>query len=265
MTAGDGQLTVSWSEPAGNGAAVTAYALLWRRGASDWWDNKQPLSGTSHTIVGLRNGSQYEVQVVARNSVGWGDPSPSAYGTPVGPPGEPRGLSLTPGVGEIQVSWRASQSNGSPVTGYKVYWEGGNRSSGTAYPQSASTRSYKITGLKDGTRYEVQVVAESSAGSSLPATAYATTNTPSTQPPPERVKIARGAVSTRGNCASKCYDLQYRIDGSLGNGPYTLECWQNGRRVWRGQWSGRASTGCYFSGGTVYVVIDGVKSNTLTF
>ncbi len=264
VTAGDGQLTVSWLEPAGNGAAVTAYVLQWRRGASDWWDNKQPLSGTNHTIVGLRNGSQYEVQVRARNSVGWGDWSASAYGTPVGPPGAPRSLSLTPGVGEIRVSWRASQSNGSPVTGYKVYWEGGNRLSGTAYPQSASTRSYTITGLKDVTRYEVQVVAQSSVGSSLPATAYATTG-PSTQQSSERVTIARGDVSTRGNCASKCYDLDYRIDGSLGNGPYTLECWQNGRRVWRGQWSGRVSTGCYFSGGTVYVIIDGIKSNTLKF
>ena len=73
--------------------------------------------------------------------------------------------------------------------------------------------------------------------------------------------------TSSGACGSRdCHDLRYTISG-LGGGPYTLECWFDGKRVWRGTWSGRASYGCQYStafSGSVHVVIDGVKSNTLS-
>ena len=82
------------------------------------------------------------------------------------------------------------------------------------------------------------------------------------------VRISWGSdASGRGACPSgrECRNLQYEYFGDWGPAPYTLECWSNGGRGWVGRWSGRAATGCFYWGGTAQVVIDGVRSNQITF
>ena len=83
------------------------------------------------------------------------------------------------------------------------------------------------------------------------------------------VRISVGNPSTRCpqgvTCLGLHHDYQYEFIGEFDPAPYTLECWTNNRRVWFGLWSGVPERGCYSwgSGQTVYVVVDGVKSNEL--
>ncbi|MCY3893962.1 MAG: fibronectin type III domain-containing protein [Acidimicrobiaceae bacterium] len=363
LKAGDGEITVSWSAPDDNGASIDRFEVRWRRSGGSW--SKPAVSGSPsrYTVGGLRDGTSYEVQVRARNSVGWGDWSPSSSATPrraASVPGAPTGLWATEGDGQLHVSWGAPQ-NGSPVTGYTVSWSRNGAAVGSRLVDE-SARSFTVTGLTNGARYVVSVVAHSAAGdsaaSSLAAFPKAAVRVPDAPGLPSltvgdgelgvswsapddngasidrfevrwrrsggswskqavsgsssrytvgglrdgasyevqvrarnsvgwsawspaaaaatneagSVSIAAGPVNAgRTNSAScgsgnDCHDLRYTISG-LGSGPYVLECWFNGQRAWRGQWSGNASTGCYYSSafsGTVQVAVDGVKSNTIT-
>ena len=84
VLAGDGLLDVSWSAPASNGAAIDDYDVQYRRsGAATWRDHSGQFLGLNARIGNLENGTTYEVRVRAGNSVGKGDWSPTATGTPV--------------------------------------------------------------------------------------------------------------------------------------------------------------------------------------
>ncbi len=263
----DGQLSVSWSAPAGNGAAVTGYQVRWRQGGSGSWDSTT-VRGRSYTIPRLSNGVTYTVQVRARNSEGWGDWSLSVRVTL--PPPVVSSVVISEGpVNASRTSAGSCSGNDCYDLAYDIRnlgggpytlecWFNGSRAWRGQWSGRASTGCYYSAAFS-GSAY---VVIDDVKSNTLSISAKA-----STQQSTERVTIARGSVNSRSSCTRPCYDLDYRIEG-LGGGPYTLECWFNGRQAWRGQWSGRASTGCYFSGsfrGTVHVVIDGVKSNTLTF
>ena len=95
-------------------------------------------------------------------------------------------------------------------------------------------------------------------------------NGPGPVPPPDRaVRISWGTdASNRRECPedTDCRNLSYEYVGDWPSPPYTTECWLNGLLDYGPfQWSGRPHTGCYFWDGTVHVVINGIRSNTITF
>jgi hypothetical protein len=75
VTAGNGQLTVSWSKPADGGSPITGYIVRWGSGQTT-------VTGTSTTITGLTPGVSYSVDVAAVNVVGTGPYATSVQGTP---------------------------------------------------------------------------------------------------------------------------------------------------------------------------------------
>ena len=85
LTAGDGELSASWTPPSDNGAAIDDYDVRYRPAAGAWTELPDAVksAATSATLTGLTNGTTYEVQVRAGNSVGDGPWSASATGTPV--------------------------------------------------------------------------------------------------------------------------------------------------------------------------------------
>ena len=93
---------------------------------------------------------------------------------------------------------------------------------------------------------------------------------PTDAPPPDdrQVKISWGNDATsRPDCPTGevCLDLRYEFIGTWDPAPYTLECWSGNNRSWVGQWSGQPEHGCYYWGEPAHVVIDGIRSNTITW
>ena len=103
-------------------------------------------------------------------------------------PGAPQNLRVTTGnSGELTVSWDAPTSDGgSEITGYKVQWKASSGSWDAPADVSETTvtaTTHTITGLTDGTGYDVQVRAANAEGmgeASLQATATAVNPTPMT-------------------------------------------------------------------------------------
>ena len=170
LTAGDGQLGVSWNAPADNGAAITDYDVRYKTtGASAWTNRPFSGAGTSTTITGLTNGTAYQVQVRAQNSEGESGWSASATGTPVAsasPPATPAAPTLTAGDGQLGVSWSAPADNGAAITDYDVRYKTTGASAWTNRPFSGAGTSTTITGLTNGTAYRVQTRAQNSEGES---------------------------------------------------------------------------------------------------
>ena len=103
-------------------------------------------------------------------------------------PGAPQNLRATTGnSGELTVSWDAPTSDGgSEITGYKVQWKASSGSWDAPADVSETTvtaTTHTITGLTDGTGYDVQVRAVNAEGmgeASSRATATAVNPTPMT-------------------------------------------------------------------------------------
>ena len=161
LTAGDRQLTVSWTAPADNGAPILDYDVQ-HRPSGGAWTQIVGRATTSLSITGLTNGTEYEVQVRARNSVGPGPWSFSSRDTPMAAPSRPAAPTLTPGDGRLEASWSAPADNGAPIIDYDVR----HRPSGGAWTEMVgrATTSVSITGLTNGTVHEVQVRARNSVG-----------------------------------------------------------------------------------------------------
>ena len=95
--AGDGQVTLSWTDPGND--TITGYELRVDSGA--WADIAGSDADTaSHTVTGLTNGTEYSFALRAANASGDGAVS-SIAATPraavAGVPAAPAGLSATPG------------------------------------------------------------------------------------------------------------------------------------------------------------------------
>ena len=165
VTPGTGQLTVEWA------ATADGYKVQWKSGAETFadaaTDSREAViasgSTTSHTITGLANGTAYDVQVIAtRTNADDGTPSAPASGTPVAAPGRVTGVEVRPGTGQLAVEWAATAA----ADGYKVQWKSGAETfadaaadSREAVIASGSTTSHTITGLANGTAYDVQIIA----------------------------------------------------------------------------------------------------------
>ncbi|MGR3913340.1 MAG: fibronectin type III domain-containing protein [Gammaproteobacteria bacterium] len=174
---GDGMLTLNWT-PAGG--SISGYRARWRladagNGAPGAWNDDDGIDAGvdgAHTITGLVNGSEYEVQMAAVNAAGAGAFSASLRDAPTLPPGVPNGLAAETGAGRLILTWTApTEIDREAVTGYAVRWAEGAASTDWITPpgeDSLATGSaeatYVLRGLKSATTYEVQIAAGNAAG-----------------------------------------------------------------------------------------------------
>ena len=194
VTAGDRSLTVEWSAPASDGGAgITAYDVRYiRSDASDKADANWTVvddawtsaSGAlEYTVSGLTTDVQYDVQVRAVNAAGDGLWSATGTGTPRTPPEAPEAVQVYVYVtGKLEVRWSAAES--ASVTGFKVQWRSGTDEWDTSRsdevdPATAQvewwptpdSRRYRHTldGLRNGTEYEVRVIASNAGVDGIPS------------------------------------------------------------------------------------------------
>ncbi|WED66572.1 fibronectin type III domain-containing protein [Synoicihabitans lomoniglobus] len=150
---GSTSFTLSWNAASDN-VGVTGYEVL--RDATSLGTQV----GTSASLTGLTQGTDYSIKVRARDAAGnWsGWSSPLTVATvDSGPPSAPTGLAASSVNGSSFVlNWSASSDN-IGVTGYEV-----RRDSASLGTQAGTTAT--LSGLADATTYSITVRARDAAG-----------------------------------------------------------------------------------------------------
>ena len=131
------KLKVSWNSMAG----ATSYKVQWKSGAQNYDSTRSAtVSGTSHTITGLTNSTEYTMQVAAVNGSGDGAWSDEAKGTPTAPTLAASGVTAsgaTLTIGNYTDAW----------------WYKGNQTFAPCKSVAAGTASATLSGLDAGTSY----------------------------------------------------------------------------------------------------------------
>ena len=174
VTAGDKQVVVDWDAPVGGGV-VAKYLVDYKESSEPdgaYKSFSEIAAGTTiETVTGLTNGTSYTFRVTAVNAGGTAS-SVSRAVTPTGAPSQPLNLSYAAGAGYVDVSFTAPENNGGfSITSYSYSIDNGANWV-TRSPQSTMSP-VRITGLTDGTTYQVKLKAINPSGAGLASTVIA--------------------------------------------------------------------------------------------
>gem|GEM_PF-6996976 len=164
---GDRTVVATWKATDGQGTPVLGYELR-SRVSGGAWTASVALGADVRTyeVRNLEKGSTYEVELRARNEVGWSDWSPTSDPvTIVSLPTEPRSLSGTISSKTISLTWVAPVRGGtSPTTGYLIEYSSNDGQRWTVATRNAQGTSYELTGLTNGQKYLVRISAVTKDG-----------------------------------------------------------------------------------------------------
>ena len=162
--AGVTSVAVFWDPPYDNGAAITGYTVTQATSSggvySDVTSSCAEASSfpkaTSCTLTSLTGGQEYFYKVSATNAAGSGSASPASLGVvPISPSSAPVIQAITPGNTQLAIDYTVTASGGETVWSRYSSNDGATYS---AWANSTSTSgSLTITGLTNGTTYEVQL------------------------------------------------------------------------------------------------------------
>ncbi len=192
LTAGNAQLSVSWSDGEPSGTPITS-TLVTVESAGTLLASSR-CSASPCTITGLTNGVAVTVYVANTNAVGDGVMS-TVEGpvTPATTSDAPQGVTATPAVGSAAVSWTAPASTGGmPITSYIATASPGGATCTTA------TTMCTIVGLTEGASYVFSVRALTSSGLGSPSTAVSATLL---YPAPASVRVVARSHQITGSWA----------------------------------------------------------------
>lgn len=168
------EIRLTWQGPENNGGLVVSEYLV--RDSS----NTLHATVTSPTalITGLTANTAYIFNVTAKNPNGESVAltQNAAITTNGNAPTQPSAPTVTPGTGQIAISWVAPSSVDAGLTGYKVYIfdSAGALVGGVRTPSPAAATSLEVTGLANAT-YRVSVVATNRWGDSASSSQTVTT------------------------------------------------------------------------------------------
>ncbi len=119
VQAGDAQAKVRFSPPAtSGGSAITGYTVI--SNPPGGIDIHAGITGLTHTITGLTNGTDYTFTVIATNAAGNSVSSAPSIGvTPATVPAQPN-VNAMPGDGHIALGFTTPADNGAALTAYTV-------------------------------------------------------------------------------------------------------------------------------------------------
>ncbi|MDE2991715.1 MAG: fibronectin type III domain-containing protein [Chloroflexota bacterium] len=172
-TAGDTQVTLSWTDP--SDASITGWQYRQKAGSGEYgnWTEipNSRASTTRHTVTKLANGTSYTFQVRAMNTFnapgGVGGPaSDEESATPLGAiPAKPAGFTATAGDKQVTLSW--TDPGNASITKWQYRRKAGSGEYGawTDVPNGgATTTTHTVTDLINGTSYAFQVRAINASG-----------------------------------------------------------------------------------------------------
>ena len=226
-TAGDGRVSLQWSDPSDATITGWQYAVRTTGTYSPWTGIPgSDATTTAHTVAGLDNGTAYIFKLRAMNTSGNGMESGEATATPAAAPARPTGLTAKGGAGEVVLSW--NDPNDAAITG----WEYNQRRAGGEFEadwtyilgSTDSTTSYTVIGLEIGASYgfRIRAIAGDLVG---PASDEATVTLPlvPARPAGFTATAGDGRVSLQWNDPNDATitGWQYKVAGTGGYGPWT--------------------------------------------
>lgn len=171
--AGNESATLSFTEPQDGFSTITNYEF--RLDGSGAWTPLSPADTASPvTIPDLPNGTSVTIELRAVNAVGEGTASSSVSVTPESTPGIPRSVNVSAGSRQISISFSAPLSDGGrAITNYEYSLNGG--STWTALSPASTSSPIVVTGLANGTSYQVSLRAVNSLGAGTSSTPVSVT------------------------------------------------------------------------------------------
>ena len=175
-TAGNAQITLTWTSGGNGGEAITRWQYRRKDGTNDYgaWTDI-PSSGpstTSWTATTLTNGTEYTFRVRAVNAAGDGAESdesnpvtPSVAGPT--PPLAPTIVTATPGNRQVTLAWTSGGDGNDAITRWEYQQKAGTNDYGawTTVPGAdAFTTTWTATTLTNGTEYRFKLRAVNPKG-----------------------------------------------------------------------------------------------------
>ena len=163
-----GRVVVEWSVPSDDGGSeLLRYEIRSAKGASvpDSTRWRETLLNRTYVYGGLDDGKLYTFEVRAVNAHGAG-PAVQVRATPGGVPGEPHGLSASPGDSQVVLNWSAPENDfGFAVTRYELrHDEGASVANHRAWISPGLVTTHTVSGLTNGTQYAFEVRAVNARG-----------------------------------------------------------------------------------------------------
>ncbi len=220
--AGNANVTLNWTAPVSDEGSAIEYYVVYQDGIA-LFDHP---TGLTIVVTELSVGVNYSFTVAAHNLAGPSAPSNVANATPFGVPGAPVLISIVAGHGSLTLNWTApTNDGGSPITGYKLYWDTANPPVANLRESGPTVFSVELTGLTNGTTYYVSVTAINAAGegakaAALSAKPYTTPSAPSLTAEVSGSQVTLSwTANSNGSSPITGYKL-YRSDSE--NGTYAL-------------------------------------------
>ena len=174
-------LSVQWSDHLDGGSPVTSYQVFYREQFGSWKMVEVEPQYRQKEVYNLKCGTDYEVYMVAVNSVGPGKSSPTArlttLGTfPVGPADEELLTLNSSWVGLHLDTWSDGDC---PISSFVIEYSTAGTGewhlvSNNVVLQPGSREIFTIYDLAGGTGYTVRITAHNSAGSSVNTYSFST-------------------------------------------------------------------------------------------
>ena len=219
LTAGNAQVMATWTAS----SRATSYTLYYSQSSiTDINDASSVtavanITGTSHTVRELSNGTEYYFVVTASNPGGPSAVSNQPSATPLAPPGAPSGLSLTAGNGQVAASWTAGTGVSSNYTLYYATSSFGEitdpaTKTGVVTVANLTATSHTVSPLTNATTYYFVVRASNVGGQSgVSNEASATPQDPPDTPTGLSLSAGNGRVTANWTASSRAasYTLYY--------------------------------------------------------
>ena len=183
LTPGNVNVSVGYTAPNSNGAAITSYSI--RRSTAPAMTAPTVVSTLSNPYpsTAVTNGTPYYFDIAASNAAGLGTYSAVASATPATVPAIVVISSTTPGNQTISLAWAAPVSNGAAITGYDLMYSlSSNVATFTSLSSGLLVSPFVATGLTNGSLYFFRMAASNVMGYG-PYSSTAS-NTPRTVPSP---------------------------------------------------------------------------------
>lgn len=188
-TPGNGQVTIAFTAGADGGSAITNYEYSTNDGAT--FTAFSPADTVSpNTIMGLANATTYLVRLRAVNAAGAGAASTAISAQTAYPPQAPTALSAAPGDGQAIITFTVGSNGGSAITNYKYSTDNG--ATFIAFSPADIASPVTITGLTNGTTYQIQLIAVNVVGDSGASSSVSVTPAPAVPGAPTITSLVGG-------------------------------------------------------------------------